>query len=140
MADQPLVVVLGDTLLTEGAAISLANCSQISLICIDSNVFDIWQQIDTLNPDVIVFDLEIPHSPLILSLLKEKPGILLLGLDLECNRVIVLNSRQHFTQTMHDLCQIVEAETGAAVRLSLSEELAESLAFARPKAPPASSR
>ena len=140
MADQPLVVVLGDTLLTEGAAVSLANCPQISLICIDSNAFDIWQQINALNPIVIVFDLEIPHSPLIFSLLKEKPGILLLGLDLECNRVVALNSRQHFTQTMHDLCQIVEAETGAAVRLSLSEELAESLAFARPNAPPASSR
>lgn len=132
MADQPLVVVLGDSLLTEGAAISLANCPQISLISIDSIAFDIWQQIDALNPNVIVFDLEIPHSPLILSLLKEKPGILLLGLDLECNRVIVLNSRQHFTQSMHDLCQIVEAETDAAVRLSFSEELAKSLAFARP--------
>ena len=139
MAVQPLVVVLGDSLLTEGVAVSLANCCDLSLIRIDSDVFDIWQ-INALNPNVIVFDLEIPHSPLIFSLLKEKPGILLLGLDLECNRVIVLNSRQHFTQTMHDLCQIVEAETGAAVRLSLSEELAESLAFARPKAPPASSR
>jgi DNA-binding NarL/FixJ family response regulator len=140
VADQPLVVVLGDSLLTEGVAVSLANCPQMSLIRIDSNAFDIWQQINALNPNVIVFDLEIPHSPLIFSLLKEKPGILLLGLDLECNRVIALNSRQHFTQTMHDLCQIVEAETGAAVRLSLSEKLAESLAFARPNAPPASSR
>jgi hypothetical protein len=124
----------------EGVAVSLANCPQISLIRIDSNIYDIWQQINALNPNVIVFDLEIPHPPLILSLLKEKPGILLLGLDLECNRVIVLNSRQHFTQTMHDLCQIVEAETGAAVRLSLSEKLAESLAFARPNASSASSR
>ena len=140
MTYQPVVVVLGDSLLMEGVAVSLADCRQMSLVRIDSNLFDIWQQIDVLDPDVIVFELEIPHSPFVLSLLKERPGILLLGLDLECNRVIVLNSRQHFTQTMHDLCQIVEAETGAAVRLSLSEKLAESLAFARPNASSASSR
>ena len=139
MIDRPSVVVLGDSLLTDGVAVSLADCPQLSLLRIDSNVFDIWQQVNTLNPDVIVFDLETPHSPLILSLLKEKPGILLLGLDLACNRVIVLNSRQSFTQTMHDLCQIIETETGAAVRLNLEEELARSLANVRPEANPVSS-
>ena len=60
--------------------------------------------------------------------------------DSTCNRVIVLNSRQHFTQTMHDLCQIIEAETGAAVRLTLKEELAKSLGTARPEALPASAQ
>ena len=63
MADQPLVVVLGDSLLTEGVAVSLANCPLMSLNSIDSNAFDIWQQIDALSPNVIIFDLEIPHSP-----------------------------------------------------------------------------
>ena len=140
MAIQPLVVVLGDSLLMEGAAVSLADCRQMSLVRIDSNLSDIWQQINDLNPDVIVFELEIPHSPIVLSLLKERPGILLLGLDLECNRVLVLNSRQHFTQTMHDLCQIIEAETDAAVRLTLQEELAKSLGVARPETLPASAQ
>ena len=138
MADQPLVVVLGDSLLTEGVAAGLSNCPKLSLISINSNDLDIWQQVDKLNPDVIIFDLEFPNSSIILSLIKEKPGVLFLALDLDCNRVIVLNSRQHFTQTMHDLCQIVEAETGATVHLTLQEELAKSQAFARPKAASAS--
>ena len=140
MADRPLLIVLGDSLLMEGAAVSLAECPQLSLIRLDSSVIDIWPQVDSLKPDVVVFELEIPQSPFVLSLLKERPGILLIGLDLDRNRVVVLNSRQQLLRTMHDLCQIVEAETGAAVRLTLKEELAKSLGVARPEALPASAQ
>jgi hypothetical protein len=118
MKKRPLVLILGDSLLMEGVAVSLAGCPQLSLIGIDSTDFDVWQKVDSLNPDVILFELETPHSPFILSLLKERPGILLLGLDLSSSRMIVLNSRQHCSKTMHDLCQIVEAETGAIERPS----------------------
>ena len=118
MEKRPLILILGDSLLMEGIAVSLAGCPQLSLIGIDYSEFDVWQKIDSLNPDAILFELEIPQSPLILWLLKERPGILLLGLDLSRSRVIVLNSRQHCSKTMHDLCQIVEAETGAIERLS----------------------
>ena len=140
MADQPLVVVLGDSLLMEGVAVSLANCPQMPLIRLDCNASDIWQQIDALDPDVIVLELKIPHSPFILTLLKERPGILLLGLDQDCNRVIVLNSRIHFSRTMHDLCQIVEAEVGGAVQRPVREEEFEPLDQERQMAFPAAAR
>jgi DNA-binding NarL/FixJ family response regulator len=139
MENRPLVVVLGDSLLMEGVTVSLADCSQLSLFSVDSNDVDIWQRVNSLDPDVVVFELEIPHSPLILSLLKERPGILLVGLDLECNRVIVLNSRQHSTQTMHDLYQIVEAEVGKQVRFSYKKEPDRSPARTRSESFPASS-
>jgi hypothetical protein len=118
MEKRPLILILGDSLLMEGIAVSLAGCPQLSLIGIDYSEFDVWQKIDSLNPDAILFELEIPQSPLIFWLLKERPGILLLGLDLSRSRVIVLNSRQHCSKTMHDLCQIVEAETGVIERPS----------------------
>ncbi len=78
------------------------------------------------------------QSPFVLTLLKERPGILLIALDLESNRVIVLNSRQQFTRTMHDLCQIVEAEVGEQLPFSFEEVLAKSLAqaAAAPVSPP----
>jgi chemotaxis response regulator CheB len=118
MEKRPLVLILGDSLLMEGIAASLTGCPQLSLICIDYSEFEIWQKADSLNPDVILFEMETPHSPFILSLLEERPGILLLGLDLSSSRVIVLNSRQHYSETMHDLWQIVEAEIGAVERPS----------------------
>lgn len=112
----------------EGVAVSLASCQTLTLIHLDSAVFNISAQIENLDPEIIVFELDIPYLAQILNLLKEKPGILLLGLDLECNRVIVLNSRQHSTQTMHDLCQLVKTEMGREILLSLEEELTKALA------------
>ena len=110
MEKRPIVAILGDSLLMEGVAVSLANVQQWSLVRVKSSVFDIWQHVESLCPDVIVFELQVPHSPFILSLLKEQPGILLLGLDMAYHRVIVLNSSQHTTRTMHDLYQLVASE------------------------------
>jgi hypothetical protein len=67
-------------------------------------------------------------APDILSLLSEQPGIWLIGLHLSSSRVIVLNSYQHMTPTMNDLCQVVQAEAfekacasnGAASCISLT--------------------
>ena len=45
MVEQPLVIVLGDSLFMEGVALCLAECPKLSLIRLDSSVFDIWQQV-----------------------------------------------------------------------------------------------
>jgi DNA-binding NarL/FixJ family response regulator len=123
----------------EGIAVSLAECPQLALTHLNCSAPNIWQQVDALAPDVVIFELEIPQSPFIFTLLKERPGILLIALDLECNRVIVLNSRQQFTRTMHDLCQIVEAEVGEQLPFSFEEEFARSLAQAQAAVTPTSS-
>lgn len=140
MTNRPRVVVLGDSLLVEGVAVSLAKCQQFSLIRIDPAIFDNWQRINFLDPDVIVFELDKPQSSFLLSLLKERPGIMLIGLDVDFNRVIVLNSRQQFTRTVRDLCQIVEAEVGDQLQLSFEEELANSLLIASSETFPTASR
>jgi hypothetical protein len=78
----------------------------------DSDVIDIRECLKTLQPDMIIFELGAPQSTAILTLLSEQPGIQLLGLDLACSRVIVLNSQQHLAPTMNELCQMVQARAG----------------------------
>ena len=53
---------------------------------------------------------------------------------------MVLNSRIHFSRTMHDLCQIVEAEVGGAVQRPVREEEFEPLDQERQMAFPAAAR
>ena len=109
MEQRPLVVLLGDSLLMDGIAVSLAGREMPGTIRMDS---DISECLKTLQPDLILFELDAPHLTAVLSVLSEQPGIQLVGLDLACSRVIVLNSQQYPTPTMNDLCQVVEAETG----------------------------
>jgi hypothetical protein len=117
MQPRPLVVLLGDSLLMDGIAVSLAGRKMPGTIRMDSDVLDIRENLKTLQPDLVIFELGAPQSPAILSLLKEQPGIHLMGLDPACSRVIVLNSQQHPTPTMNELYQVVQAETGQQVHL-----------------------
>lgn len=140
MAERPLVVVLGESLLMESIAWSLVDCPHFSVIRFDLHIIDIGEQVKALEPEVVVLELDMLQSSPILSLLKRKPGLLLIAIDLDCSQVIVLHSSQHCTPTMHDLYQIVEAEVGEQTLNSLEDDLLESFAHAHSHSLAASTR
>ena len=117
MEGRPLVVLLGDSLLMDGIAVSLAGREMPGTIRMDSDVVDVREHLKTLQPDLVIFELGTPQSPAILSLLSQQPGLQLMGLDPACSRVIMLNSQQHPTPTMYELYQVVQAETAKRVNL-----------------------
>jgi hypothetical protein len=110
MTNKPLVALLGNSLLIDGVAESLASRQTLNVIRIDST--DVGTSVKSLQPDLIVYELESPQSSAILALLSEQPGSLLLGLDLSSSRVIVMNSQQHITRSMQDLYQVFQTEAG----------------------------
>jgi hypothetical protein len=122
MEKRPLVVLLGGSLLMDGVAVSLAAPQLWKVIRLDIDALDIGECIgecmESLDPDLIVFELDSPWSSSILSLIKDQPGVLLIGLDLSRSRAIVLDSHQHLTQTMDDLCQVVQSEANEKARSS----------------------
>jgi hypothetical protein len=128
MEELPLVVLLGESLLMDGLAVSLAGRPTLGMIRIDTDIVDDRKCLEFLKPDLILFELDHPWAPDILSLLSEQPGIWLIGLHLSSSRAIVLNSHQHMTQTMNDLYQVVQAKVfekacasnGAAGYISLT--------------------
>lgn len=108
MDNRPVVVLLGDSLFLEGVAMSLADRQRLGVVYMDSFGTDIQERLKSLKPKLIVFELDGPRSPAIFSLLKERPGTLLLGLDLDHNQVLLLKSRQHLAHNMKELCQLVQ--------------------------------
>ena len=112
METRPLVVLLGDSVLMDSVAISLAGNQLLEITCLDAQAIDARQRLHTLKPDLVIFELDTSRLPGILSLLWEQPGTLLIGLDLACSRAIVLNSHQHLTPTLNELCRVVQAEAG----------------------------
>jgi len=107
-----LLVVLLDSVLTDGIAVSLAGNQLLEITCLDAHAIDVRQRLFTLKPDLLIFELVTPRLPCILSLLWELPGILLIGLDLDCSRAIVLNSHQHLVPSLNELYRVVNAEAG----------------------------
>ena len=117
MKQRPLVVLLGESLLMDGVAASLAGKEMLGTVQMGSDGKDIQEHLETLQPDLVIFELGTPTSTAILPLLSQQPGIQLMGLDPACSRVIMLNSQQHPTPTMHELYQVVQAETAKQVNL-----------------------
>ncbi|UCG22792.1 MAG: hypothetical protein JSW55_11470 [Chloroflexota bacterium] len=109
MEKRPLVVLLGNSLLMDGVAVSLNDRQTLGMVRMDRDSGDIRERLKWLDPDLIVFELDDPNGPSIISLLKDCPDTLLIGLDLDCSRAIVLNSRQHLTQSMNELQHIVQS-------------------------------
>jgi hypothetical protein len=107
MDNRPHVVLLGNSLLLDGVAVSLMDQQRLRMVRLEAGTSDIREQLGSLEPELIVFELDSPDAHSIISLLKDRPGILLIGLDLNCSRAIVLNSSQHLTRSMSDLQRVV---------------------------------
>ncbi len=108
MDNRPLVVLLGKSLLMDGIAIGLGDEQLSGMVRLDVVTGDMREKMQTLKPDLIVFELEDPAAQVIIPFLKNQPDILLIGLDLDRNRAIVLNSCQHLTESINDLQQLVQ--------------------------------
>jgi hypothetical protein len=102
------VVLLGDSVLMDSVADCLAvrrvpGVLRMARTCIDD-------QFEALEPDLILSELERPYSDQVLALLQRRPGLAMIGLDLNCSRAIVLGSYQRAIGNMEDLHQLVLTE------------------------------
>jgi len=73
--------------------------------------------IETLKPEYIMFELDTPQTNDVLALLSRLPGTLLLGIDLNCSRVFVMNSQEYITRSMKDLNRLFELESGLGMEI-----------------------
>ena len=112
MDNRPLIALLGESLLMDGVAVSLEDREVLEVMRLDASIPDIGGCLRFLAPDVVVFELDIPQYSSIVSLLRQQPGIRLLGLEPDSNRVVVLNSRHHSARTMGDLYHVVQTTAG----------------------------
>lgn len=115
MIDRPRVVLVGNSLLMDGIAISLADTQMRGFERTEMECGDLQERLEALEPDLIVFELDHPLASAVRSLLSAKSELLLIGLDKENCHAVVLNSRKRFTRTMADLCRLVEEEVYPAL-------------------------
>ncbi len=71
-------------------------------------------------PDVLIFDLSQDHESHILPLLFKNAELLLIGLDPECNRAVLLSGREARSLTLDRLVQIVHGQKSSAPQDALS--------------------
>ena len=76
MEERPLVVLLGESLLMDGLAASLAGRQTLAMIRIDTDVVRDRGCLEALKPDLILFELDHLWALDVYSLLRKQPKLL----------------------------------------------------------------
>lgn len=106
MENQFSVVVLGDSLLLDSVAGNLRDELSLSVIRVDASCINNRECLKSIQPDLIVFEWDAPRPCSILALLREQPGVPLLGIDTSCSQVVEITGGLHPVQNMTELCQV----------------------------------
>ena len=101
------VLLYGQSLLLSGVAASLAEYPGLQ-VARAATWAEAGQRLAEGVPDVLIFDLTNGSESHILPLLLKNPGLLLIGLDTECNRAVLVSGQEAQSLTLNQIREIVE--------------------------------
>lgn len=102
------LVLLGNSVFLAGIKAQLEQVSALELITIDSVPADVASWVRRVRPQAVLFDLTMQHPDFAVALLREQPGLLLLGVDPNSNELLVLSSHPQQALSVSDLVQIIQ--------------------------------
>ena len=108
MGERQRVVLYGNSLVLAGAAASLKAYPSIELICLAAHPPAEMGQLWALRPAVVILDLGAVPPDLPISLLREQPKLLLIGVDAAGDKLLVLSGQQARSLTTQALVQVIE--------------------------------
>lgn len=105
------VVIFGRSLNLAGIGACLKHEEDLVIFEIDPQDPDARQQLEDLTPEVILFDLTDPPNELDMALLRNKPGLLLIGVDPSNDEVLFLKGHSSRVVTAVELSQLISNKT-----------------------------
>jgi hypothetical protein len=102
------VVVYGSSLNMATVAASLNADQGLEVICVDPRSPTARQYLRELNPAAIAFDLNDPPQSMDDILLRQRPDLLLIGVDPTNDEILVLSSRPQQARSASDLVSVIQ--------------------------------
>jgi hypothetical protein len=104
------ILLFGKSMLLTLVANSLAQNPNLHVIHETS-----WSEVAAnaagCHPDVLIYDLDSASESAILPMLYENPHLLLIGLDVETNRAVLIAGQETSSLTLERVKEIVESVT-----------------------------
>jgi hypothetical protein len=107
--DRRRVVLYGRSVILGTLGASLDAYPDLEVVSI-SPPFPSAQELSSLAPDVILFDMETPRPEAAFALLGTCPGLLLIGVDPSTNQVLVWSGRQFRELSTQDLVRVMRED------------------------------
>lgn len=101
------VVLYGKSVLISTVGASLQGSPDIQILSVDPSMPDVQDQLRKLQPDVVILDQAAIQPDFFVALWKTQPGLLLIGLDLDTGKAMVLSSQTARLLTTEDLLHLL---------------------------------
>ena len=99
--------VCGNSLFLNGMVASLQTRGQFRISRLEKSLAAAMMDIKILFPDVVLFEYSDTEKPAIAALLREQPGVRLIGLEAERNCLIVFSGSEHSVTNVEELTQVI---------------------------------
>lgn len=111
-AISPVVLIIGNTVLMDGVEACLRELQMDNLVHWNVISAEFEKDLKECRPRLIIFERDDSNANILLNLLRDNPGTHLLGIDCQCQHVLIINSFQIQTKSMSDLQRIVQDIAG----------------------------
>lgn len=101
------ILLYGNSVILGSIGAGLRRCSQLEVTTLATPLNEA-QGFDAIQPNIVLFDLEAPHTEAPFFLLKTHPALVLIGISPDTNLVRVWNSRQLRETSMQDLLELIK--------------------------------
>jgi DNA-binding NarL/FixJ family response regulator len=101
------VLLCGRSLLLSGVTASLEQCAGLRTVQA-ATCHEAVRLMSEQPPDVLIFDLTGGCEGQILSLLLANPTLLMIGLDPECNRAVLVSGHEAQSPTLDQIAEIAQ--------------------------------
>jgi hypothetical protein len=111
MMEEPRrVAVYGNSLNMALIVASLKADTSMEVLCVELDSPNTQQSLDESDLAAIVFDLSDPPVRLDVTLLRDRPGLLLIGVDPSRDEMLVLSSHPAQALSMADLISVIHGK------------------------------
>ncbi len=121
MAADPCLVLYGNSVFLAGIKADLESRVSLKLITVEAGSADASEQIRAHKPDVLLFDIATGQPEFTVSLLRDRPGMLVICLDPSSNEMLVLSARPQQALSLSDLVKVI-SEKDLSKREALPQE------------------
>ncbi len=123
------ILLYGNSVILGSIGACLQRCSQFEVTTLASPTQEV-QKLETLKPDILLFDLETIHTEPVFSALKTNPSLLLIGISSDINLVKIWSGWQFRDLSIEGLFDVIksglkdfDSQSGSNEDFSLFERL-----------------
>ncbi len=115
------VAVCGSSLHMVALAASLRANPNVEVSCCGTGAEALARDLDALAPAMVAFDLDDLPGELAIALLRDRPELLLIGIDPSSEKILLLSGRQEEPLSAAELVQMLAGEAAAAPSARLQD-------------------